>query len=120
MTSVEGEYAFGYTKISGEWTHDRLETIIGDQLSQGWTLQAQQTLTPRLFLHTRVSAIASPEVSKYATTIDRQYRSIDTTIGYRLTPQLTLRLGHTAMRGFTSPGYDQQAGFSFMWTRRWW
>jgi hypothetical protein len=120
MTSVEGEYAFGYTKISGEWTHDRFETIIGDQLSQGWTLQAQQTLTPRLFLHTRVSAIASPEVSKYATTTDRQYRSIDTTIGYRLTPQLTLRLGHTAMRGFTSPGYDQQAGFSFMWTRRWW
>jgi hypothetical protein len=120
MASVEGEYAFGYTKISGEWTHDRFETIIGDQMSQGWTLQAQQTLTPRLFLHTRVSTIASPEVSKDATTTDRQYRSIDTTIGYRLTPQLTLRLGHTAMRGFTSPGYDQQAGFSFMWTRRWW
>jgi hypothetical protein len=122
MASVEGEYAFGYTKISGEWTHDRFETVAGDRISKGWTLQAQQTLTPRIFVHVRASGITSPEVSRSvpATTIDRAYRSIDTTIGYRLTPQFTLRLGHTAMRGFTSQDYDQQVGFSFMWTRRWW
>jgi hypothetical protein len=121
MTSVEGEYAFGYTKISGEWTHDRFETIAGDQTSRGWTLQAQQTLTPRVFVHVRASGITSPDVSRSgSTTIDRDYRAIDTTVGYRLTPELTLRLGHTAMRGFTSSSYDQQAGFSFMWARRWW
>lgn len=122
MTNVEGEYAFGYSKVSGEWTRDRIETSTGDRISSGWTVQWQQTLSPRVFVHSRASLLSSPEVSRGGpfTVTDRRYRSIDTTIGYRVTPTLTLRVGHSAMKNWTVDTYDQQAGVSLMWTNRWW
>jgi hypothetical protein len=120
--NLEGEYAFGYTKISGEWIRDRFETATGHEISRGWTIQAQQTLTPRLFVHTRLSAIASPEASKTmpGESALRRYRAIDTTVGYRVSPTLTIRLGHTATHAFTGDDVDQQIGVSLMWANRWW
>jgi hypothetical protein len=122
MTNVEGEYAFGYTKISGEWTRDRIDTSTGTRVSSGWTLQAQQTLTPRIFAHVRGSSLGSPEVSRSGplTVTDRTFASVDTTVGYRLTPTMTVRVGHTAMKSWTASTWEQQAGVSLMWTNRWW
>jgi hypothetical protein len=122
MLNVEGEYAFGYTKISGEWTHDTFATAGGDRISTGCTIQAQQTLTPRLFAHSRVSLMRSPEVSRAdpAMATPRDFRSIDTTLGYRVSPEVTLRLGHSAVRSWSDTHVDQQVGVSLMWTTRWW
>ncbi|MEO8482507.1 MAG: hypothetical protein ABI634_09880 [Acidobacteriota bacterium] len=122
MANVEGEYAFKYSKVSGEWTRDRIETSTGDRRSSGWTVQWQQTVTPRLFVHSRASLLHSPEVSRNGpfTVTERTYRSIDTTIGYRLSPTLTVRLGHSSMKSWTTGTSDQQAGVSLMWTNRWW
>lgn len=122
LTNVEGEYSFNYSKFSGEWTRDRIETSTGDRVVVGWTVQWQQTLSPRLFVHSRVSDLHSPEVSRSGpfTVAHRVFQSIDTTVGYRVSPTLTVRLGHSSMKGWTSDTFDQQVGLSLMWTNRWW
>jgi hypothetical protein len=118
MLNIEGELAVGYSKVSGEWTTDHFDARGLDATASGWTLQLQHTLTPQLFAHTRVTAIRSS--SALGSDTRRTYRSIDTTIGYRLDPELTLRVAHTAIRSWTVPDIDHQIGVSLMWARRWW
>jgi hypothetical protein len=122
MANVEGEAAFGYTRISGEWTRDQFHTAWGNRTASGWTVQGQQTLSPRLFLHSRATFIRSPEALASApqNVVWRQYRVIETTAGYRLNPDITLRIAHAAMRPFGATSTDNQIGMSFIWARRWW
>ena len=42
MANVEGEVAFGYTRISGEWTRDRFHTAWGRRTASGWTLRSEE------------------------------------------------------------------------------
>ena len=118
MVNIEGELALGYSKISGEWTSDRFDARGREATARGWTVQLQHTLTPQVFAHTRVTAIeASATLGSDAR---RRYRSIDTTVGYRLDPDLTLRVAHTALKSWTVSHIDHQVGVSLMWARRWW
>jgi len=120
LLNVEGEYAFAYTKISGEWTRDVFETTAGEVASSGWTLQAKQTLTPRVFVHTRFSTVSSPEAIAYAGSSDRRFWTADSTVGYMVSSEITLRAGHAALRGWGGPEVDHQIGVSLIWSRRWW
>lgn len=119
MVNVEGEYAFGYTRISGEWTHDVFVMPAGRFVARGWTLQAQQTLAPRVFAHARATSIAAPEVTAYGTPV-RTFRSIDTTVGYRVNAEVTARIGYSVVRAWNGGPLDHQAGLSLMWAKRWW
>jgi hypothetical protein len=119
MLNAEGEFAFGYTKLSGEWTRDRFDVTSGTHVARGWTVQIQQTLTPRLFAHSRATMIDAPEVTA-AGTVRRTFRSVDTTFGIRVDNEITLKLGHSAVRTWNASAIDHQAGLSLMWTRRWW
>ena len=120
--SAEVDVAFGYTRLSGEWVRSRFEAPGGTRASDGWTAQAQQTFTPRVFAHSRLTDMRSPRAaSSLATRVDlQQFRSFDSTLGYLLTPELTLRAGHTAIRGFGRTVTDHQLGVSVVWTKRWW
>lgn len=122
MANVEGEYAFAYTRISGEWTRDRFDTPWGGRIASGWTLQAQQTITPRLFAHSRATVMRSPEAVPSAPTqfTWREYQVIETTGGYRLSPDLTVRLAHAAIRSWGLASFDHQLGVSLIWSKRWW
>ena len=121
LVNVEGEYAFGYTKISGEWTRDRFEMPTGDHVSHGWTLQARQTLTPRVYVHSRVTVLESPAaIGTSGAFQDRTYRAVDTTVGYLVNAESTLRVGHAAMQRFSGPAIDHQIGVSIVWAKRWW
>jgi len=118
--NVEGEYGFGYTRISGEWTRDRFDMPSGRHAARGWTMQVQRTLTPRIHVHARSSQIDSPEVTRAGAVLDRTYRSLDTAIGYRLDAELTFRIGYSAVKGASATVVDHQAAASLMWARRWW
>jgi hypothetical protein len=120
LLNVEGEYAFAYTKISGEWTRDVFETQAGDVAVSGWTLQGKQTLTPRVFVHSRFSTVESPEAIAYADYTDRRFWTADSTVGYLIDPEITLRIGHAALRGWGGPDVDHQFGVSLIWSKRWW
>ncbi len=119
--NAETEFAFGYSRLSGEWVRSRFDAPEGSRTFEGWTAQAQQTVTPRVFLHSRVTTVRSPagaELPAVATV--RRSLSVDSTFGYRVDPELTVRVGHAAIRAFGRPRLDHQLGVSVIWTRRWW
>jgi len=121
LVNVEGEYAFHYTKISGEWTRDRFETAAGTRVARGLTLQIRQTLTPRLFAHSRATAIESPTATSADGTLQLGTSwYVDTTVGYLVNPETTLRLAHSAIQRWNRPAIDHQIGASIVWARRWW
>ena len=120
MINIEGEYAFGYTRLSGELTRDTIDVPAEDRTVTGWTVQAQQTLTPRVFAHSRMSNVRSPAALGNGTFSNRTYRAIDSTVGYLVSPELTVRLSHAAIESFNENDFDHQIGLSFMWARRWW
>ena len=120
LVNIEGEYAVGYTKVTAEWTRDRFDTPAGDRVASGWTLQAKQTLTPRFFVHSRFSTVESPAAGAGETFEVRNNWSADNTIGYLIDPEITLRVGHAALKGWTADVVDHQIGASIVWARRWW
>jgi hypothetical protein len=121
LLNVEGEYAFGYTKISGEWTRDRFETPVGGAVAWGLTLQARQTLAPRIYLHSRATAIESPALAPAAgASPSRRSWYVDSTLGLLVTPEATIRVAHSALRRWNAAAVDHQIGVSIVWSKRWW
>jgi hypothetical protein len=119
VVTAEAELSFRYTKLSGEWTHDSLGTDTGTRVARGWFVQGLQTLTPRWFAAGRVEGMSAPAVPPIAV-VDQQLRGFEEVIGYRLTPEITLRGGHRARRVFGRDVYDHIAEASIVWWKRWW
>jgi hypothetical protein len=121
LVNIEGEVAFGYTKISGEWTADRFMTPTGTREARGVTVQARQTLTPRLFVHSRATTISSPVmIAATGQVPDRRSWYADTTVGYLVSPETTVRVAHSAIRRSNAADVDHQVGLSIVWSKRWW
>ena len=118
--NVEGELAFKATKLSGEWVYDEFRSPSAQvHVARGWTLQGRQTLTPRVFAHSRMSTVDSAAAAG-RTFVRRTYWSVDSTLGYLVNPEITVRAGHAAMKAFTQATVDHQVGVSLIWARRWW
>ncbi len=124
IATVEAEFSFRYTKLTGEWTRDAIETSAGDRVASGWFVQGQQTLTPRWFVAGRLERMAAPRVSTLGNgalpiVVEQRLQGVEETLGYRVTPDITLRASHRARRGFGRPGFDHTVGVSAVWWRRW-
>jgi hypothetical protein len=122
IATFETEVAFRYTKLAGEWIRDSVETSTGTHIASGWYVQGQQTLTPRWFVAGRVERMDSPAVlgdPTAPTIVDQRLQGVEETVGYRLTPEITLRGSHRARRSFGASGFDQTFGVSVVWWRRW-
>lgn len=119
IVTVESEFSYRYTKVLGEWVRDTLETSSGGgQVASGWFVQGQQTLTPRWSVAGRVERMSAPLITPLLST--RQHLDgVEETIGFKLTPELTLRVDHRARRGFGRPEFDHQASLSAVWWKRW-
>ena len=117
--NVEAEFAFAATKLSGEWTYDEFHAPTATHVARGWTVQGRQTVTPRIFAHSRMSTIDSPAAAG-RTVVRRDFWSVDSTVGYLVNPEITMRIGHAAIKNFTSTDVDHQVGASVIWSRRWW
>ena len=117
MWTVEGEYAFGYTKLAGEWTAERFLHGATQDTAFTWFGQVLQTLAPRWFVAARHEAISAPPLAVAATGAPRlSFRTSEGTVGYRLTPELTLRASVTASRWYTASTSDQKAGVQVVWS----
>ena len=116
--NLEGEYAFGYTRITGEWVRDRFETETTPAVSRGFYLQGVQTLTPRIFATARATRLSAPVL--VGGTRQRFNRSaVELSGGYRITPDWTVKAGYEASRrlGETTWGHAMVA--SVVWAKRW-
>ncbi|MGH9256569.1 MAG: hypothetical protein ACRD3C_18570 [Vicinamibacterales bacterium] len=118
IITVESEFSVAHTKLAGEWVRDLIDTSTGEHVASGWFVQGQQTLAPRWFVAGRVERLSSPLVTPLVVQQQR-LAGVEEVLGFRLTPEITLRLGHRARRGFGRPGYDHQAAVSIVWWRRW-
>lgn len=118
VLNVETELAFGYTRLSAEWIRDRFETDSAPAVARGFYVQAVQTITPRVFAATRFVRVSTP-VFRNATRTRRTSGSYEATVGYRISPELTLRGGYETSRWFTSSAWNHAAAASVVWARRW-
>jgi hypothetical protein len=119
VITIESEYSVRYTKVSGEWVRDRLETATGDETASGWFVQGQQTLTARWFAAARAERMTAPAFALLEPLQDQHFTGVEETVGYRVTPEITLRAGHRGRRGFGRTGFDNQATVSIVWWQRW-
>ena len=125
IVTVESEVSFAFTKVAGEWIRDTLETSTGDRVASGWYVQAQQTLTPRWFVAGRVERMSSPGVfwldagGMPPYVVQQRLIGVETTAGYRITPEITLRASHRAREGFGRQAFDHTLAVSAVWWRRW-
>jgi hypothetical protein len=123
IITVESEISFAYTKLTGEWVRDAIDTSTGQHVASGWFVQGQQTLTPRWFVAGRVERMASPALISLRDTpavfVDQRLQGVEETLGFRLTPELTLRASHRARGGFGLPSFDHTVAVSAVWWRRW-
>jgi hypothetical protein len=118
VVAVETEFSFRYTKLAGEWVRDRIEIERGDEIASGWFVYGQQTLSPRWFAAGRLERMSSPVTLPIAS-IRQALSGTEAVLGYRLTPEVTLRVGHRARRAFGATGFTHQVAVSAVFWKRW-
>ena len=119
VVTIETDFSVRYTRILAEWVRDTLETDSGDVVASGWFAQGQHTFTPRWFAAARVERMSSPAITPLSTFVDQHFTGTEEIVGYRVTPDITVRAGHRARRGFGRPSLDHQAQVSVVWWKRW-
>jgi hypothetical protein len=116
--NVEAEYAFAYTRLSGEWVRDSFENDGSPAVSRGFYVQGVQTLTPRLFTAARFTRVSAPIL--VTTTLVRSTRkALELSGGYRITPQFTIKAGYEGGQRFNVTDWTNAAVVSVVWSQRW-
>jgi hypothetical protein len=117
--NVEGEYAIGYTRVTGEIVVDRFETIISPAVTRGFNLLATQTLSPRWFVAGRAVRASTPVLTGPAAG-RRIAKSAEATLGYRLNRTVTFRAAYQGSTSFSRSTWQHGIAFSTVWSQRWW
>ena len=120
VAQVEGEWAFRYTRIAGEflWTTRQLAT--NDAHVNGGWIEIVQTLSPRFFAASRYDDQYTEWTSEPDQT-DRHepYRRVETALGFRLTPAITFRGSYLTRKGYVVFFWDDQFLASVVFAKRW-
>jgi hypothetical protein len=121
IVGAEGEYAFGYTKISAEIVRSRFERSAGSAIAYEYFVQGVQTLAPRWFVAGRQeSTLAPPLITPASVGQATRLTMIETTVGFRVTPDVTLRSSYYTRKSYGASAWDHQIGVSAVWARKWW
>lgn len=119
IVQVEGEWSFGYTRLAGEWLWTRRELAQLDAKVDGGWIEGTQTLTARWFTAVRYDEQSTrwtmaPDLSRR----DASYRRLETTLGFRVTPDLTLRGSYMTRNGYVVGFWDDQFLASIVYAKR--
>ena len=117
MTSFEAEFAFGYTKLTGELTRDVIDTASGTVTATQWFIQGMHTLTPRWYVAGRHEGANAPP-STFAG-LHPTLRTSELAAGFRISREFTLKNSVTTRKSYYSAAADRQVGASLVWARRW-
>jgi hypothetical protein len=119
VVNVEGEYAIGYTRVTGEFIVDRFETMISPAVARGLNLLAVRTLSPRWFVAGRAVRASTP-VLVGASEGRHIAKSAEATLGYRLNRTITFRAAYQGSTSFSRSAWQHGIAFSTVWSQRWW
>jgi|KBSMisStaDraftv2_1062788.scaffolds.fasta_scaffold59496_2 hypothetical protein len=117
IATVESELSFRHTSLAAEWVHDTLETSLGNRAAGGWYVQGAQALSPRWFVAARLERMNTTLPLPVA--VHQYFKASEQTIGFRLTPELTLRASHRLIERFGTTEFDHTGAVSVVWYRRW-
>ena len=121
MVGGEGEYAFGFTKVGGEIVRSRFERSEGSAIAYEYFVQGVQTLAPRWFVAARhESTLAPPLITATVVGSGTRLSVVETTVGFRVTPEVTLRSSYYTRRSYAVTAWDHQVAVSAVWARKWW
>jgi hypothetical protein len=121
MAGGEGELEFRYTKIRSEIVRTAFETSTLTAVAYEWFVEGIQTLSPRWFLAGREEGTSAPPLRTGLIVGQRtNFEVVEATAGFRVNPEITLRGSYDARRFYGSTNWDNQAGMSIVWARRWW
>jgi hypothetical protein len=124
---VEVEYEVAWTRLAAEWTGSRVTTATGPAAPMTWMIEGMQTLSPRWFAAGRIrraNAFSVPGRGYTGPTTSAGLRPIDensreVVIGYRATPDVSLRAGYLVNRAYGAAAWSHRAEASIVWARRW-
>ena len=119
LTQVEAEWAFRYTRIAGEFLWTTRELAMGDARVDGGWIEITQTLSPRVFGVVRYD----DQWTEWTSVPDlanrhEPYRRVETTVGFRLTPEVTLRGSYLTRKGYVVGFWDDQVLASVVFAKR--
>jgi hypothetical protein len=119
ITQVEGEWAFRYTRVAGEFLWSTRELATSDAHVDGGWIEVTQTLTPRLFAVVRYDDQWT-EWTSVPDLADRRepYRRVETAAGFRLAPEVTLRVSYLTRKGYVVGFWDDQVLASVVVAKR--
>jgi hypothetical protein len=120
IVGVEGEYAFAYTSLRGELMHTAFDLASDTADATEWFVQGTQILSPRWFAAARVEQASGPPVTQRGIPVQTDLNMVETTVGFRMSPEITLRGSYYTRRFYRATAWDHQVGVSIVWARRWW
>jgi hypothetical protein len=111
---LEVEVAFAWTRVAAEVTRARLDTAHGRRTLSLAMVEGSQTLSPRWYVAGRLRHAGSEAAA--APVVERS--SGEVTLGYRVSPFVTIRSGYYGLRRFGSDGWVHRATVGVLWARR--
>jgi hypothetical protein len=119
VAQVEGEWAFRYTRIAGEFVWSVRQLATSDARVDGGWIEMTQTLTPRVFGVVRYDDQWT-EWTSVPDMADRHepYRRVETAVGFRLTPEFTVRASYLTRKGYVVGFWDDQVLASLVFAKR--
>lgn len=119
LIQTEGEWSFGHTRIAGEYLWTWREMASGSARANGGWIEATQTLSPRWFTAARYddqyTTWTNPSDQAHRNEI---YRRLETTVGFRVTPAITLRGSYLTRKGYVVTFWDDQVLGSIVFAKK--
>ena len=119
LAQVEGEWAFRYTRIAGEFLWTRRELALVDSRVDGGWIEITQTVHPRVFVAARYDDqwtdwTAMPvNVARH-----EKYQRVEAGAGFRVMPEVTLRASFMTRKGYVVGFWDDQLLASVVFAKR--
>jgi hypothetical protein len=119
LLQVEGEWAFRYTRIAGEFLWTRRELANSDSHVDGGWIEFTQTLRPRVFVASRYDDQWTDWIGIADNAVRHEpYRRLESTAGFRVTPDVTLRASYMTRKGYVVGFWDDQFLASLVFAKK--
>jgi hypothetical protein len=119
IRQLEAEWSFGYTRLAGEWLWTTRQMSTDAATINGGWVEGTQTLSPRLFLAVRYDEQSTAWTNAAdSAQRDEYYRRVESAVGLRITPTLTLRTSYLTRKGYVVFFWDDQFLASIVWARK--
>lgn len=119
LVQIEGEWSFNHTRLAGEWLWTERELAHDDARVHGGWVEATQTLGPRLFAAVRYDE----QWTRWTMPADfsereTPYRRVETALGIRVMPEITLRASYMTRKGYVVGFWDDQFLASIVFAKK--